>query len=191
MVELLRGHTPEHFSLLNKDAVREYRYVREGEATVQTPFGKVATIIYRSERENSPRVTRFWCAPWRGYVPLRVQQKRGDDVEWTMEIQSLTRESASECAGCGAHNATFSPRGETKEGVDDGQLPLDDLKMLQILGVEGLAACKIHGRDDDRVIHGEPVAFRNLDGAVMRLERQRTGAADSGNCRENFADFRE
>ena len=28
MVELLRGHTPEHFSLLNKDAVREYRYVR-------------------------------------------------------------------------------------------------------------------------------------------------------------------
>jgi len=92
MVELLRGHTPEHFSLLNKDAVRDYRYVREGEATVQTPFGKVATIIYRSERENSPRVTRFWCAPWRGYVPLRVQQKRGDDIEWTMEIQSLTRE---------------------------------------------------------------------------------------------------
>ena len=92
MVELLRGRTPEHFSLLNKDAVREYRYVREGEATVQTPFGKIATIIYRSEREGSPRVTRFWCAPWRGYVPMRVEQKRGDDIEWTMEIRSLTRE---------------------------------------------------------------------------------------------------
>ena len=92
MVELLRGHTPEHFSLLNKNAVREYRYVREGEATVQTPFGKIATIIYRSEREGSPRVTRFWCAPWRGYVPLRVEQKRGDEIEWTMEIRSLSRE---------------------------------------------------------------------------------------------------
>jgi len=33
MVELLRGHTPIIFSLLNKNAVREYRYVREGEAT--------------------------------------------------------------------------------------------------------------------------------------------------------------
>ena len=92
MVELLRGHTPEHFSLLNKNAVREYRYVREGEATVQTPFGKVASVIYRSEREGSPRVTRFWCAPWRGYVPMRVEQKRGDDIEWTMEIRSLNRE---------------------------------------------------------------------------------------------------
>jgi Protein of unknown function (DUF3108) len=92
MVELLRGHTPEHFSLLNKNAVREYRYVREGEATVQTPFGKIATVIYRSERQGSPRVTRFWCAPWRGYVPMRVEQKRGDDIEWSMEIRSLTRE---------------------------------------------------------------------------------------------------
>ena len=92
MVELLRGQTPEHFSLLNKNAVREYRYVREGEATVQTPFGKIASIIYRSEREGSPRVTRFWCAPWRGYVPMRVEQKRGDEIEWTMEIRSLSRE---------------------------------------------------------------------------------------------------
>jgi hypothetical protein len=92
MVELLRGHTPDHFSLLNKNAVREYRYVREGEATVKTPFGKIAAVIYRSEREGSPRVTRFWCAPWRGHVPMRVEQKRGDEIEWTMEIRSLSRE---------------------------------------------------------------------------------------------------
>jgi hypothetical protein len=92
MVELLRGHTPDHFSLLNKNAVREYRYVREGEATVKTPFGKIAAVIYRSEREGSPRVTRFWCAPWRGDVPMRVEQKRGDEIEWTMEIRSLSRE---------------------------------------------------------------------------------------------------
>ena len=92
MVELLRGRTPEHFSLLNKNAVREYRYAREGDATLQTPLGKIATVIYRSEREGSPRVTRFWCAPRRGYVPMRVEQKRGDDIEWTMEIRSLSRE---------------------------------------------------------------------------------------------------
>jgi uncharacterized protein DUF3108 len=92
MVELLRGRTPEHFLLLNKNAVRKYRYVREGEATLQTPLGKIETVIYRSERENSPRVTRFWCAPGRGYIPMRVEQKRGDDIEWTMEIRSLKRE---------------------------------------------------------------------------------------------------
>jgi hypothetical protein len=37
-------------------------------------------------------VTRFWCAPARGYIPMRVEQKRGDDIEWSMEIRSLSRE---------------------------------------------------------------------------------------------------
>ncbi|MGH8267739.1 MAG: DUF3108 domain-containing protein, partial [Steroidobacteraceae bacterium] len=52
MAALLRGHTPERFALLDKNRVREYRYVREGEATLQTPFGPVATVIYRSRRAN-------------------------------------------------------------------------------------------------------------------------------------------
>ena len=37
MVELLRGRTPDRFTLLNKDAVRQYRYTREGEATPANP----------------------------------------------------------------------------------------------------------------------------------------------------------
>ena len=37
-------------------------------------------------------MTRFWCAPDRGYIPLKVEQTRGKDVEWTMEIRSLKRE---------------------------------------------------------------------------------------------------
>jgi hypothetical protein len=92
MVELLRGRTPERFALLDKNAVREYRYAREGEETLKTPLGAVATVVYRSQRENALHVNRYWCAPDRGYIPLRVQQKRGDDVQWTMEIQSLKRE---------------------------------------------------------------------------------------------------
>ena len=92
MVELLRGRTPDHFELLNKDSVREYRYTREGETKLKTPLGEIPTVIYRSQKANSPRVTRFWCAPDRGYIPMKVEQKRGDDVEWAMEIQSLKRE---------------------------------------------------------------------------------------------------
>ena len=92
MVALLRGQTPESFSLLDKNSVREYRYTREGEETVRTPFGNVATAVYRSQRANSPHVNRYWCAPERGFIPMRVQQKRGDDVQWTMEIESLKRE---------------------------------------------------------------------------------------------------
>jgi hypothetical protein len=92
MVELLRDHTPEQFSLLSGNSVREYRYSREGEETLKTPLGTVQTIIYRSQKQNSPRITRFWCAPSLGYIPLRVEQKRNDDVEWTMQVQSVKRE---------------------------------------------------------------------------------------------------
>jgi hypothetical protein len=52
----------------------------------------VATVIYRSQRANSPRFNRYWCAPDRGYIPMRVQQKRGDEVQWTMEIESVKRQ---------------------------------------------------------------------------------------------------
>jgi uncharacterized protein DUF3108 len=92
MVELLRGHTPEKFSLLGGDSVREYRYSRDGEETLTTPAGTLQTVIYRSEKQYSPRVTRFWCAPSLGYIPLRVQQKRNDEIEWTMQVQSVKRE---------------------------------------------------------------------------------------------------
>jgi hypothetical protein len=92
MVELLRGHTPDKFSLLSGNSVREYRYSRDGEETLTTRVGTIKTIIYRSEKQNSPRTTRFWCAPSLGYIPLRVEQKRKDDVEWTMQVQSVKRE---------------------------------------------------------------------------------------------------
>jgi hypothetical protein len=92
MVELLRGHTPDKFSLLSGNSVREYRYARDGQETLKTPAGTIETVIYRSEKQYSPRVTRFWCAPSLGYIPLRVEQKRKDDVEWTMQVQSVKRE---------------------------------------------------------------------------------------------------
>jgi hypothetical protein len=92
MVELLRGHTPDKFSLISGNSVREYRYTREGEETLNTPVGTIQTIIFRSEKQYSPRATRFWCAPSLGYIPLRVQQTKGDDVEWTMQVQSVKRQ---------------------------------------------------------------------------------------------------
>ena len=91
MYELLAGHVPEGFRVFDEKGVREYRYVHEGSATLDTPLGKVATEIYRSQRDRSPRATRFWCAPAYGFLPMRVEQRRKGDVEWTMEILRLKR----------------------------------------------------------------------------------------------------
>lgn len=92
MVELLAGRTPATVQLMDKNSVREYQFTRDAEATINTPMGDVHTVIFKSQKKYSPRVTSFWCAPDRGYIPMKVQQKKGDDVQWTMEIQSLTRQ---------------------------------------------------------------------------------------------------
>ncbi len=91
MYELLAGRAPEGFRVFDEKGVREYRYVHEGSATLDTPLGKVATEVYRSQRDRSPRATRFWCAPGFGYLPMRVEQRRKGEVEWTMEIRRLSR----------------------------------------------------------------------------------------------------
>jgi hypothetical protein len=92
MVELLAGRTPRTVQLIDKNSVREYEFTRDGEATIKTALGDVQTVVFKSQKKFSPRITRFWCAPERGYVPMKVQQKKGDDVQWTMEIRSLKRE---------------------------------------------------------------------------------------------------
>ena len=92
MVELLHGRTPERLSMIDKNSWREYNYQREGAETITTALGQIDTIIYSSQHPGSPRVTRFWCAPSLGYVPMRVEQKRLDSVEWTMDIRSLKRD---------------------------------------------------------------------------------------------------
>jgi hypothetical protein len=92
MAELVAGRTPPSLQLIDKNNVRDYKFTREGEATVQTPMGAVATIVYRAQKTYSPRITRFWCAPEQGYIPMKVEQTKGDDVQWTLQIQSLTRD---------------------------------------------------------------------------------------------------
>jgi hypothetical protein len=91
MVELLAGRTPPTVQLIDKNSVREYEFSRDGEATIKTALGDVHTVIFKSQKKNSPRITRSWCAPDQGYIPMKVQQKKDDDVQWTLEIQSLTR----------------------------------------------------------------------------------------------------
>jgi hypothetical protein len=89
LLALRQGHAPGDLLLIDKNTVRRYNYSRESDETIPTSLGPIQTTVYASHHEGSPRVTRFWCAPSKGFVPVRVQQKRIDSVEWTMEIQSL------------------------------------------------------------------------------------------------------
>lgn len=89
LTKLLAGQTPDRVMEIDKDGVREYDYEREGDEQLDTALGRIDTTIYASHHPGSPRTTRFWCAPSLGYIPLQVQQRRENTVEWTMKIRSL------------------------------------------------------------------------------------------------------
>lgn len=95
MISLLhsleQGAVPQGISLFDKGGIRDYDYSREGEDTVATPFGQVAAEIYRSQKKLSPRRNLYWLAPAYGDVPVRAEQRRGEDLEWRMEIEQLDR----------------------------------------------------------------------------------------------------
>ena len=89
---LAAGQTPSGISVFDKKGIRDYGYARVGEETLHTPLGDVATLVYRSQRLYSPRSTRFWCAPAYGFVPVRAEQQRDGQVEWTMDLRALRRD---------------------------------------------------------------------------------------------------
>jgi hypothetical protein len=92
MYALLKGEQPANVRLIDKNRIKEYTYTSEGTAQLKTAVGEVETVIYRSQRAGSKRVTRMWYAPSLGYVPVRGEQLRDGKREWQMEIRSLTRE---------------------------------------------------------------------------------------------------
>jgi hypothetical protein len=92
ILQLVRGATPETLREIDKHGIRDYLYQRDGEETLTTAIGRIDTIVYRTEHPGSPRVTRYWCPPAEGYIPVKVQQTLRDHVEWTMTLQSLKRE---------------------------------------------------------------------------------------------------
>jgi hypothetical protein len=92
MRDLLSGDKPSAYRMLDKHNIKEYSYTYEGEARVQTALGEVDTVIYRSQRVGSKRVTRTWYAPSLGYVAVRAEQMRDGKREWLMQILFLKRD---------------------------------------------------------------------------------------------------
>jgi hypothetical protein len=90
--QLLSGETPEILREIDAHGIRDYLFKRAGQETLTTPIGRVDTIIYATQRPGSKRITRYWCAPADGYIPLQVQQTVDRNVEWTMTVESLNRE---------------------------------------------------------------------------------------------------
>lgn len=91
--QLVLRQTPEVLREIDKNGIRDYLYKQTGTETLTTAIGRIDTVVYSTQHPGSPRVTRYWCAPSQGFIPVKVQQTVRDSVEWTMTIESLKRGS--------------------------------------------------------------------------------------------------
>ena len=91
MCALAAGESPKSFQLIDKDEVKEYQYSHEGNATLDTPAGKLETVIYTSQRKGAKRLTRLWIAPSLGYLPVRAEQVNKGKRELQLTLKSVER----------------------------------------------------------------------------------------------------
>lgn len=88
---LQQGRVPGRLVMVEKDKPKEYDYALEGEERLQTAIGPLDTVIWRSRRPGSDRVTRTWYAPDLGHLAVKVEQVDGDQRLMALRLLAWQR----------------------------------------------------------------------------------------------------
>lgn len=89
MLELLARNAPASFWMLNTDEIDRFEYVRHEESTLDTPLGKLRTILYTSHQPGSSKTTYLWLAPALDYMPARAEQHVKGSTQVALEIRAF------------------------------------------------------------------------------------------------------
>lgn len=92
MLKLKAGDAPESFWMLNTDEIDRFQYVRRQETTLDTPLGKLRTILYTSHAPGSSKTTYLWLAPALDYMPARAEQHVKGSTQLSLQIRAYTRQ---------------------------------------------------------------------------------------------------
>jgi len=64
------------FTMVDRKNLTHYQFRLAGHETIQTPAGSFDTL--KMERIDTPdKIGRFWLAPERGYMPVKIETKNG------------------------------------------------------------------------------------------------------------------
>jgi hypothetical protein len=89
VTSLLRGEEPGTIPLIDDHRIKRYSYLKKAAEVIETPLGKLDTVLYESTREGSDRQSRFWMVPKMEYLAARAEQIRKGKVETVMVLQSV------------------------------------------------------------------------------------------------------
>lgn len=91
MLKLQSGDAPDSFWMLNTDEIDRFQYTRRSETTLDTPLGKLHTILYTSHAPGSDKTTYLWLAPALDYMPARAEQRVKGSTQISLAIRTFTR----------------------------------------------------------------------------------------------------
>jgi hypothetical protein len=89
MLGLQAQNAPDSFWMLNTDEIDRFQYVRHEETTLDTPLGKLQTILYTSHQPGSSKTTYLWLAPALHYMPARAEQRVKGSTQVSLEIRAF------------------------------------------------------------------------------------------------------
>jgi hypothetical protein len=77
---------PVEFAMVDDDRVRVYKFAITARERIEIPAGAFDTI--RVERiDNKKRISRFWIAPSRDWMPVKVESGKNGKVQLRMELK--------------------------------------------------------------------------------------------------------
>lgn len=85
---LQAGREPGMLSMYDRDEVNAYRIMQQGKEHISVAAGEFDTVVLKSERDNSSRVTRYWYAGKLNFIPVRAERLTKGKVDIVMELKS-------------------------------------------------------------------------------------------------------
>ena len=80
------GAATGDFAMVDDRRIRHYRFAITGHEEIEVPAGKFETVVV--QRIDDPKKTsKFWLAPARDYMPIKVEQIKGGDADLRMVLR--------------------------------------------------------------------------------------------------------
>lgn len=87
--DLINGKHNFSYQIADGGRLKDYKFEKIGEETLETPLGKVKTVKIKRSRENDDRITYAWLAKDWNYLLVRLQQEENGDA-YTIYINKST-----------------------------------------------------------------------------------------------------
>jgi len=96
MLELEAKAAPEEHDLIDDASIKTYSYEVVGEETLAANDETYETIKVVQQRQGSSRHMILWLAPELRHLPVRIEQRRGDETLMAFLLESVQGLSASD-----------------------------------------------------------------------------------------------